>query len=76
MVNRTITVPLDSQTAEVYDAAPAEERRKMEALLSLWLRDLTAGGERSLQQILDDVGRGAKAQGLTPEVLDSLLSLR
>jgi hypothetical protein len=45
----------------------------MQALLSLWLRELTAGETPSLQQVLDDVGRKAKDRGLTPEMLDSLL---
>jgi len=31
----------------------------MQALLSLWLRELIAGETPSLQQVLDDVGRKA-----------------
>ncbi len=45
----------------------------MQALLSLWLRELAAGETSLLQQVLDDVGRKAKDRGLTPEMLDSLL---
>lgn len=73
MANPTITIPLDPETARAYNAAPAEERRKMQALLSLWLRELAAGEFPPLQQVLDEVGRKAKVQGLTPEILDSLL---
>jgi hypothetical protein len=73
MANRTITIPLDPQTARAYDSAAPEEKRKIQALLSLWLRELAVGGYSSLQQVLDDVGRKAKAEGLAPEVLDSLL---
>ena len=73
MSNPTITIPLDPETARAYDAAPLEEKRKIQALLSLWLRELAAGEYPSLQQVLDEVGRRAKAQGLTPEILDSLL---
>ena len=73
MNNPTITIPLDPQTARAYNAAPAEERRKIRALLSLWLRELAAGDFPSLEQVLDEVGRKAKARGLTPEMLDSLL---
>jgi hypothetical protein len=73
MPNPTITIPLDPQTASAYDSAAPEQQRKMQALLSLWLRQLTAGQYPSLQQVLDDVGRKAKARGLTPELLDSLL---
>ncbi len=73
MANHTITIPLDPQTARAYESAPPEQKRKIQALLSLWLRELTAGENPSLQQVLDDAGRKAKDQGLTPEILDSLL---
>jgi putative PIN family toxin of toxin-antitoxin system len=42
-------------------------------LLSLWLRELATSQYPSLQQVLDEVGRKARARGLTPETLDSLL---
>jgi len=73
MANHTITIPLDPQTVRAYESAPPEQKRKIQALLSLWLRELTAGENPSLQQVLDDAGRKAKDQGLTPEILDSLL---
>lgn len=73
MANPTITIPLDPQTARAYDSASPDEKRKMQALLSLWLRELAAGEHSSLQQVLDEVGRKAQARGLTPEMLDSLL---
>ena len=73
MSNPTITIPLDPETARAYESAAPEERRKIQALLSLWLRELAAGEYPALQQVLDDAGRKAKARGLTPEILDSLL---
>ena len=73
MPNPTITIPLDPQTARAYNSAAPEEKRKIQALLSLWLRELAGGGYPSLQQLLDEVGNKAKARGLTPEILDSLL---
>ena len=73
MANRSITIPLDPQTAQAYNSAPPEEKRKIQALLSLWLRELASSDYPTLQQILDEVGSKAKARGLTPEILDSLL---
>jgi len=73
MAKPTITIPLDPETARAYDSAAPEEKRKIQALLSLWLRELAAGEYPWLQQVLDDVGRKAKDRGLTPELLDSLL---
>ena len=73
MANPTITIPLDLQTARAYDAAPPEEKRKIQALLSLWLRELAVGEYRTLQQVLDEVAGKARSRGLTPEALNSLL---
>ncbi len=73
MTNRTITITLDAQTARAYEQARPEEKLKIQALLSLWLRELVGGEHPSLQQILDGVGQKAKARGLTPEMLDSIL---
>lgn len=73
MANPTITIPLDPQTARAYNSAAPEEKRKMQALLSLWLRELASGEYPPLQQVLDEVGSKAKDRGLTPEILDSLL---
>lgn len=69
----TITIPLDADTARSYESAPPSEKRKIEALLSLWLRELASREYSSLQHVLDEVGRKAKARGLTAETLDSLL---
>jgi hypothetical protein len=73
MSNPTITIPLDPQTARAYDSATSQEKRKMQVLISLWLRELAAGDYPPLQQVLDEAGRKAKERGLTPEILDSLL---
>jgi hypothetical protein len=73
MPDLTITIPLDAQTARVYRSASPEEKKKMEALVSLWLRALAAGQYPSLQKVLDDIGHRAEARGLTPEILESLL---
>ena len=69
----SITIPLDPQTAQAYDSAAPEEKRKIQALLSLWARELANRDAPSLQQVLEEVGNKAKARGLTPEALDTLL---
>jgi hypothetical protein len=73
MPTETISIPLDPQTARAYGAARAEEKLKMQALVGLWLRELTSNELPSLEQVLDEAGRKAQSRGLTPEVLDSLL---
>lgn len=73
MAETSITIPLDPQTARAFDSAPPEEKRKIQAILSLWLRELATGDSPELQEVLDEVGRKAVARGLTAEMLDSLL---
>ena len=68
-----ISIEVDPEAARAFTEAPAEERRKIELLLSLRLRELTAGPTRPLKQIMDEIGQEAEKRGLTPEILESLL---
>lgn len=70
----SITIPLDPQAAAAYESASPEERRKMQALVSLWLRDLATKDLPSLSRVLEEVGRKAQARGLTTEALNTLLA--
>ena len=73
MATATISIEVDADTARVFSAASAEERRKLQLLLGLRLRELTAGPARPLKDIMDEIGARAEARGLTPEILESLL---
>ena len=73
MSTETIAVPLDPEAAKAYNAAPLDDQRKIKALLSLWLRDLAKAEPSDLKKLMDDVSRKARAQGITPEILESLL---
>ncbi len=73
MAVENITIPVDPQAASAYNSAAPEERQKMQALLALWLRDLVAAEPATLKQIMDDVSRQARARGLSPDLLESLL---
>jgi hypothetical protein len=73
MAAEKITIPVDPQAARAYNSAPPQDRQKMEALLALWLRDLVAAEPATLRQIMDEVSRQARARGLTPDLLESLL---
>lgn len=74
MANQNVTIPLDPEAARAYNAASPEEQRKMQALLSLWLRELAQTDSPSLQQVLEEVGKKAQARGISPEILDSILN--
>jgi hypothetical protein len=69
----TIALEVDADTARAFSAASAEDRRKLQLLLGLRLRELTAQPARPLKEVMDEIGRHAEANGLTPEILVSLL---
>lgn len=69
-----ITIKVDSEAARVFNTAPAEEQRKMEALLSLWLKEIAAADARPLKDVMDEIGREAERRGMTPEILESILN--
>lgn len=73
MVTETISIEVDPETARAFAAAPAEERRKLQLLLGLRLRELTTGRPRPLKEIMDEIGARAESHGLTAEVPESLL---
>lgn len=73
MASRRVSIPVDAQTGEAWDSIADEERRKIESVLGLWLRDLASREPESLRRVMEDAGREAKARGLTPEILESLL---
>ncbi|PYV18369.1 MAG: hypothetical protein DMG21_05320 [Acidobacteria bacterium] len=73
MPTKTITIPLDPDAAKAFRAAPPADQKKIKALLGIWLRDLTKAESADLKKLMDDVSRHARAQGLTPEILESLL---
>ena len=69
MATATITIKVDEEAAKAFTAAPAEDQRKMELLLSLRLRDLTADARRDLKAVMDEIGSQAETCGLTPDIL-------
>ncbi len=73
MATATISLEVDADTARAFSAASEDERHKLQLLLGLRLRELTARPPRPLKEIMDEIGRHAEAQGLTPETLESLL---
>ena len=74
MSTATISIDVDAQAAQAFSAASSEDRRKLQLLLSLRLRELTAGPIRPLNEIMNEIGAQAEAQGLTPAMLASLLN--
>ena len=66
------TVSVDPDVAAAYRSSSDNDRRKLDLLVNLRLRDATTSGE-SLKQIMLDIGQNAQRRGLTPKILQSIL---
>jgi hypothetical protein len=73
MTIATVSLNVGDETARAFAAASVDDRRKLQLLLGLRLRELTVRPSRSLTAIMDEIGRHAESLGLTPDVLKSLL---
>ena len=69
----TVKVSMDNETAKIYETASMAEKKKMQLLLSLWLREFEKPSV-SLEKLMDNVSGKARERGLTPELLESLLN--
>ncbi len=67
-----ITVSVDSDVANRYRSASNQERRKLDLLINLRLRDVTDSG-KSLRDTMLEISRNTQQRGLTPEILQSIL---
>jgi len=72
METEPITICVDAEAARAFKAASPEERQKLEAILSLRLKEATGSGE-SLREIMGEISRKAQERGLTPETLRAIL---
>lgn len=73
METQSITIRVDAEVAQAYELASEDERRKLDILLSLKLREVTSN-QRSLLEVMDDISRKARQRGLTLEILESILN--
>ena len=74
MATEAITIQVDHDAARLFNTAPPEEQKKMEVLVSLWLKEIASADARSLKEVMDEIGKEAHHRGMTPEILDSILN--
>ena len=72
MDTEVINIRVDAESAKTFKSLPEEDRRKIEALLSIRLSDVSRSVE-SLDAVMKEIADKAKTRGLTPEILKSLL---
>ena len=72
METREITIRVDAEAAKAYAAASAEEREKIDLLLSLRLSQVT-NPSAPLEQVMREISESARARGLTEDRLNEML---
>ena len=72
MDTREITIRVDADAAKAYAAASAEEREKIDVLLSLRLSQVTDPSAQ-LEQIMREISESARARRLTEDRLNDML---
>lgn len=70
----TISIEVDKEVASTFSQASVDEKRKFQLLLNLRLKELIFNPNRPLLEIMDEIGGYSEAQGMTPELLESLLN--
>lgn len=70
-----ITVSVDPDVADVYRSASDDDRRKLDLLINLRLREAMES-RTSLRNVMVEISRDAQRRGLTPENLRSILETR
>ncbi len=68
-----VVLRVDSTTARAYNDASQADRDRAESAFALSLRGKREAAEE-LIRYMDEVGRAAQSRGLTPEILDEMLS--
>ena len=67
----TITIPVDTELAQAYRQADQKQRQKIETLLNIALKK--AVNPKPLLTIMQEASQQAIANGMTPEILESIL---
>lgn len=74
MAIKTTSIQVEPDVANAYNSASQEDRKKIQRLMRLWLRELSTQPGLSLSEVMDMISEQAQARGLTPEILESILN--
>ena len=75
MSTATVTVKLDAESAQIYQATQPEDQAKIGLLLSLLLREFSGSG-RTIESTMNEISDTATSLGLTEEKLQAMLNAR
>ena len=68
----TIALQVDADLAKTFQDANPAQQRKVQALMNTWLKQAMIITQ--LQTTLDNLSDEAETNGLTPEILESILN--
>jgi Holliday junction resolvase-like predicted endonuclease len=68
----TILIPVDVDVARAFQSVQPEQQQRIRALVNFWLR--RAMNINKLQTTMDRISDKAETNGLTPEILESILN--
>jgi len=68
-----ITIEVTPEVAKAYQSASPQERKKIQTIVSLLLQK-QVDDVAFLKELMDEISDRAKARGLTPEILESILN--
>jgi len=74
MSTEITSIQVEPDIANAYNSASQEDRKKIQLLMGLWLRELSTQPNMSLNEVMDMISDRAQARGLTPEILESILN--
>lgn len=73
MTTATIRVQIGDQAARLFAATPANRRAQLGLLFGYLVEQFAEATPASLLELMDEMSSEARTNGLTPEILDSIL---
>lgn len=70
----TISIQVDSRTAQLYEATPEDKRARLRKLIGVLVTEFAESTPQSLLALMDEMSREAETNGLTPEILELILN--
>ena len=67
-----LQIKVEPKVATLYEKLDSTQPKKIQLLLGVWLKEAIAN-QTSLEDIMNQCSQEAQANGLTPEILESLL---
>jgi histone H3/H4 len=66
-----IIIPVDAETAKAYRAFEPRKQREIQIMIDRLIKSMTE--DRSLEDVIQEMQKQAKENGLTQEILDRIL---